>query len=242
MQETLATPDRRQRRRQESIEEVLDVALELMAEQGVAGLSLGEVARRLGIRPPSLYVYFASKNALYDAEFARGARGILAAIEAATPRVLESSTSLAESLLELGTVLVGWAIDNPVYSQLLFWRPVPGFVPSDEAYRPAIDLVDLSTETFAEMQRRGWMRDDILAADVLRDWTIVIAGIVSQQLSNAPDDSVKAGRFTSALPSVVAMFANQYAAPKTATRQPAKTAKPAKPAKTDQGNRHADKR
>ena len=34
--------DRRQRRRLETIEEVLDVALEVMAEQGVAGLSVGE--------------------------------------------------------------------------------------------------------------------------------------------------------------------------------------------------------
>ncbi len=69
--------DRRQRRRQETIEEVLDIAVEIMAEQGVAGLSIGEIARRMGIRPPSLYVYFDSKNALYDALFARGARGVL---------------------------------------------------------------------------------------------------------------------------------------------------------------------
>ena len=48
--------DRRHRRRQETISEVLNVALQVMAEQGVAGLSLGEVARRMGIRPPSLYV------------------------------------------------------------------------------------------------------------------------------------------------------------------------------------------
>ena len=67
-------PDRRQRRRQETIEQVLDVAVEVMADQGVAGLTLGEVARRMGIRPPSLYVYFDGKNALYDALFERGWR------------------------------------------------------------------------------------------------------------------------------------------------------------------------
>src|SRR3954454_22798393 len=74
--------DRRQRRRQESIEEVLDHAVEIMAEQGVAGLSIGEIARRMDIRPPSLYVYFPSKNALYDALFARGAQSILDAFVA----------------------------------------------------------------------------------------------------------------------------------------------------------------
>ena len=51
---TSAGLDRRQRRRLETIEEVLDTAAEIMAEQGVVGLSVGEVARRMGIRPPSL--------------------------------------------------------------------------------------------------------------------------------------------------------------------------------------------
>jgi len=74
--------DRRRRRRLETIEEVLDVAVEIMTEQGVAGLSIGEVARRMGIRPPSLYVYFASKEAMYDAVFLRGSRAILAHMRA----------------------------------------------------------------------------------------------------------------------------------------------------------------
>src|SRR5919199_1995978 len=73
--------DRRQRGRLETIEEVLDHAVEIMAEEGVAGLSLGEIARRMGIRPPSLYVYFPSKHALYDALFKRGWELLLAAWE-----------------------------------------------------------------------------------------------------------------------------------------------------------------
>ena len=61
---TVLTPDRRRRRHEESADEVLDVALEIMGEAGAAGLSLGEVARRMGVKPPSLYVYFPSKAAL----------------------------------------------------------------------------------------------------------------------------------------------------------------------------------
>src|SRR5258708_12013282 len=73
--------DRRQRRRQETIEEVLGLAAQIMAEQGVAGLSVGEIARRMGIRPPSVYVYFPSKHALYDALFARGPQLLLEAMQ-----------------------------------------------------------------------------------------------------------------------------------------------------------------
>ena len=41
----------------------------VMTEEGVNGLSLAEVARRLGVQPPSLYKYFPSLMAVYDAPF-----------------------------------------------------------------------------------------------------------------------------------------------------------------------------
>ena len=62
--------DRRLQRHNQTIEEILDLAIEVMAEDGVAALSLAEVARRMGMRPPSLYQYFPSKLAVYDALFA----------------------------------------------------------------------------------------------------------------------------------------------------------------------------
>jgi AcrR family transcriptional regulator len=233
MAEPATIPDRRQRRRQESIEEIIDVALDVMAEQGVAGLSLGEVARRLGMRPPSLYVYFASKNALYDAAFARGAREVLALIDDATPRVLDAARDLETALLEIGTTFIRWAVEHPVYSQLLFWRPVPGFTPSPEAYEPAVGLMELSRATFEELQERGWVRRDLSAAEILRDWTVVTAGITSQQLSNAPDAGFERGQFTAALPNVVAMFVNQYSTSESTARTTTKK---------ETGNRNADKR
>ena len=63
------TVDRRARRRQETIEEILDIAVQVMTEEGVNGLSLSEVARRLGVQPPSLYKYFPSLMAVYDELF-----------------------------------------------------------------------------------------------------------------------------------------------------------------------------
>src|SRR2546430_17301173 len=65
-------PDRRARRRQETIEEILDIAQDVMDEEGVNGLSLSEVARRLGVQPPSLYKYFDSLMAVYVPLFQRG--------------------------------------------------------------------------------------------------------------------------------------------------------------------------
>jgi len=204
--------DRRQRRRQETIEEVLDIAAEIMAEQGVAGLSIGEVARRMGIRPPSLYVYFPSKNALYDALFARGARMVMDHVRADEEAHGDVARPLDEVLLNAAQTFVRWSVEHPAYTQLLFWRPVPGFTPSEEAYAPAVELVEFSQARFAEMQHRGLLRADVDLDDVQRDWTVLISGVISQQMSNAPDEPVGSGRFTAALPGLVEMFVRHYGA------------------------------
>jgi AcrR family transcriptional regulator len=224
--------DRRQRRRQETIEEVLDVAAQVMHEQGVAGLSIGEVARRMGIRPPSLYVYFDSKNALYDGLFARGAELILAAMTESTANIVDDRGA-EEILLDAARAFVGWAVENPAYTQLLFWRPVPGFTPSADAYAPAIRLVELSHQRLRAMQARGLLRADVPVEELQRDWTILTSGVISQQLSNAPEQSFDEGRYTAALPGLVAMVVHRYAPPP----KPARAAN--SPAK---GARRADKR
>ncbi|MCA1710655.1 MAG: TetR/AcrR family transcriptional regulator [Actinobacteria bacterium] len=204
--------DRRQRRRLETIEEVLDIAAEIMTEQGVAGLSIGEIARRMGIRPPSLYVYFPSKNALYDALFARGAERILAVAEQQHLDSPADGRELEQQLLTSARAFVGWCVANPAYTQLLFWRPVPGFTPSAEAYAPAVRMIESTQQWFAGLQERGLLRADAHVDAVLRDFTVLTSGVISQQLSNAPDEAPESGRFVAALPDLVAMFARHYAA------------------------------
>jgi AcrR family transcriptional regulator len=219
-----ATLDRRQRRRQETISEVLDIAAEIMAEQGVAGLSVGEVARRMGIRPPSLYVYFPSKHAMYDALFARGAQEVLDHVRADVDAQGEDP-SLDELLLHVAETFVGWSIEHPAYTQLLFWRPVPGFAPSADAYAPAVELIELTRARFADLQDRGLVRADADLDDVQRDWTVLLSGVISQQLSNAPGESLAEGRFTSGLPTLVTMFVRHYGTAASSSTRPTKEAR-----------------
>src|SRR4051812_43091437 len=151
-----------------------------MVEDGVAGLSLGEIARRLGIRPPSLYVYFPSKHALYDALFARGWRLLLESMAEYHEAHPASEQDLADILLRYGNHFVRWSVENFAYAQLLFWRPVPGFRPSQSAYEPAVALYERNLEWLSDLQRGGRIRSDVDVADVLRDWTVVISGVISQ--------------------------------------------------------------
>jgi AcrR family transcriptional regulator len=201
-------PDRRQRRRQETIEQVLDVAVEVMADQGVAGLTLGEVARRMGIRPPSLYGYFDGKNALYDALFERGWAELLTAMLEVRDRT--RSQTPEEAFLTFSAAFVRWAVEHPAYAPLMFWRPVPGFMPSEQAYGPAIEIQRLAREVLADMQRRGALRADVDLEVAYRTWTSVTSGVMTQQLSNAPGEPFATGTFTSTLPEVVAMWLTHH--------------------------------
>ena len=59
----------RGRRRAETLREIEQAAIEVMAEDGVAALSLTKVAQRVGVKQPSLYQYVTSRVDLYDALF-----------------------------------------------------------------------------------------------------------------------------------------------------------------------------
>src|SRR3954463_1433984 len=205
--------DRRARRRQETIEEVLDIAVERMTGQGLAGLSSVWAARRMGIRPPSLYVYFPSKEAIYDALFARGAREIGRLTATESEKLLDNAKPgqpLAEIMLDAARTFVRWTMEHPAYTQLLYWRPVPGFEPSPEAFAPAVAMVEISRHRFTELQRRGFIRADASVDDVQRDWVVILTGVVTRQIANAPHEKFDEGRFSTALGDLVTMFARHY--------------------------------
>src|SRR3954447_1543670 len=123
--------DRRHARRDETIREIVEVAVAVMGEQGAGGLSLGEVARRMGMQTPSLYVYFPSKNAVYDAVFADGWAQLLQVLRADRAEV-EAHRDVQQVLLAAAESYVRWSIEHPAYTQLMAWRPVPGWAPSPD--------------------------------------------------------------------------------------------------------------
>ena len=203
---------RRQRRRQQTIEEILDVAVEVMAENGAGGLALGEIARRMGIQPPSLYVYFDSKNAIYDAVFARGWTTLLDSMAPLGQR-LDASDDTADApalLLIVAQHFTRWAVESRAYAQLMFWRPVPGYQPSEAAFAPAVEMSRRSVQLFAELQRRGVIRADVDPVEASTTWTVLISGVISQHLSNEPAQPFDGGRFTSLLPALTSMFLAHY--------------------------------
>ena len=112
-------------RREERVAEIVAAAWTLAREHGIGGVTLHALAREIGIRQPSLYAYFDSKNALYDAMFADGNRQLLGRIDAL---VLPRSPRAAVKVFM--RTLVEFAVEDPARHALLFLRQLPGFEPS----------------------------------------------------------------------------------------------------------------
>src|SRR6516164_2745195 len=58
--------DRRTERHEAIRREILDAAWDAAHESSIAGLTLRDIATRVGMQQPSLYSHFASKQAIYD--------------------------------------------------------------------------------------------------------------------------------------------------------------------------------
>ncbi len=195
-------PDRRARRRQETIREILDIARDVMSEDGVNGLSLAEVARRLGVQPPSLYKYFSSLMAIYDALFLEGQRANLEAMRAAMQGAEPGLDALIAGLEASGR----WALANRAQAELLFWRPVPSFEPSPEAFAVSMEMVELQRGALADAVAKGELGSGANEEGAIFLVSTLIAGVLGQAIANEPDLPWGEGRFTSWFPTLMRLL------------------------------------
>lgn len=191
--------DWRESRRQSARVAILDAAWALVREEGLAALSLRDLARRAGITTPTIYVYFDSKNAIYDAMFGQAAEEFAA--EAAAP----FDTDDPRDILATGVRrFVDFCTSDHARYQLLFQRTVPGFEPSAESYAPAVRALAGARERLA--------LNGVTDPDHLDMWTALSTGLVDQQVSNDPGGD----RWTRLIDDFVDMFLMYCRSPKPA--------------------------
>jgi AcrR family transcriptional regulator len=165
--------DTRTLRRQATRERIIDAAWILARRDGLAALSFREVAAAVGMRAPSLYTYFDSKNALYDAMYAESVTKLY---EALSPHA-DGPTPEA-TLRNIQRGFVAFMASNPVRYQIIVERPVPGFVPSPESFGLAQRGFSVAREALA----KAGITDD-RALDM---WRAMNTGLLTQQIANEP--------------------------------------------------------
>jgi AcrR family transcriptional regulator len=196
----------RERHRLQTREEILDAALAVMAGNGVAALNLTEVARLVGLRQPSLYQYFDSRTAVYDALFERGMRAHHDAVAAAIGNAPPGWAAVRAAI----TATFRFAAQHPVLAQLLFTRAVPGFVPSEQAYAPSLRQYELIRAAVAAAVERGELHPAAASERGVALLVAVGAGIASQQAANDPGAEAAEGRFAPLLPPALDMYATYF--------------------------------
>jgi AcrR family transcriptional regulator len=204
-----ATDGRRARRRQDTIDEILAIAEELMDREGVNGLSLSEIARRLGVKPPSLYKYFDSLMAIYDALFARGQAAHLDAIRTGMVDAAPGLDALAAAV----EASCRWCLAHPALAQLMFWRPVPSFVPTEHAMAPSVEMVRLQRQALADAAANGELGAGADSDEALWSVSVLVSGVIGQAMANEPGVAWGKGKFTPLLPKLLGTLTALYPPP-----------------------------
>ena len=169
--------DWRARRRELTRREILDAAWELAREQGLAGLTMRDLGARVGMRAQSLYSHFPSKHAIYDAMFAQGNRELsdrIVALDGEDGGRRDPETRLRR----LTKTFPQFSVEDPVRHQLLNQRPIPGFEPSPESYRIAVEGLALALAVLRDC--------GVTSARAVDTWTALIGGLAAQQNANEP--------------------------------------------------------
>jgi AcrR family transcriptional regulator len=167
------TRDRRAERHEATRAEILDAAWDIARTRGLEAVSLRDIAARVGMRPPSLYTYFDSKNAIFDAMFAQGAQ------QFADAEPWDELTGDARHDVALMfRTFVGFCAEDQARFQLMFQRTIPGFEPAPESFA-------LSEASLGRVVDRlaSYGIADPAAIDL---FTAIGTGLASQQLSNDP--------------------------------------------------------
>ena len=164
--------DRRAERFAATRQEILVAAWELSRAEGLVAITMRDLGARVGMRAQSLYAYFPSKHAIYDAMFDAGNRDLLGRTQA-----IEETESVGR-LRAQAHAFVQFCVEDPVRHQLLFQRTIPGFEPSPQSYAAAVEGLALIRETVASCGVIGPRAFDV--------WTALLSGLAAQQNSNEP--------------------------------------------------------
>lgn len=145
-----------QQLRQSRSAEILAAARAQMAEEGLSGLSLRAIARRLGLAPNALYTYFPCLDDLITALLVDAFEQFGAAIAAADR---PASPDAAQRFRAVCMAYRAWAVAHPIDYDLIFGRPIPGFQAPEEVTTPlSIQALDVGLRVLVDAARAGQLQ------------------------------------------------------------------------------------
>jgi AcrR family transcriptional regulator len=206
-QSLLSPADRRRHNREEVIHAILETSRAIIRERGAAGLNLNEVARQLKMKPPSLYEYFPSKMAIYDALFRQGI-GLFRQRMEQNP---SENVSLWDRVRLTMETYLTFASENPELYQIIFERPIPGFIPSEEGMRECLAALAYLNDGLSQAMEAGTIKTDVTLEQAYSLVGALMHGLTALHIANEPQLPVGSGRFGSLIPAAVEVLRAAWA-------------------------------
>ena len=140
-------------------EACIQAAREVIAEKGVEGLSLRDVARKLGVSHQAPYRHYPSRDHLLAAIMQRCFEDFAAFLDQA------SKAHPSDALLGMGQAYMRYAADHPLEYRLMFGTPWPEPAAHPELVRHAVHAFDLLRHHLQQQlqQRASATQSDMLA-------------------------------------------------------------------------------
>lgn len=165
-------------------ERVIEAAWAQIAREGAPALSLRAIARDLGIAAPSIYNYFADRDALVTALIMEAYDSLATHQKIANDAV--PVQDLLERLVSIGNAYRNWAVTYPQRYLLIFGTPIPGYSAPLETIAPiaakSLSALISMVESYRIAGRLKVVDVDYLTIAVLI-WTRV-HGLVSVEIAN----------------------------------------------------------
>jgi len=103
-----------------------------------------------------------------------------------------------------------WLLEHRALAQLLFWRPVPNFTPSPEAFAPSQEMVRIQREALADAVAAGQLGAAADSDEAVYLVSIFITGALTQAMANEPHLAWGEGRFTPLFPRLMGHLVDVY--------------------------------
>lgn len=142
---------RRERRHEETRQEIKQIARQQMAQNGTASLSLRGIASEMGMSAPSLYNYYASRDDLVTDLLMESYTHQAKALEQASASCPEQDA--ISCLIAAILAYRQWAVEHPTEFSLIAGNPIPGYVAPIEQTLP---LGRRSTKVLLDLLQRAW--------------------------------------------------------------------------------------
>lgn len=146
---------RREQERDNLRRAILDAAAGLFLEQGYDGLSMRQIAERIGYSATTIYRYYEDKDALLFAIVQEGFFRFGEQLEEAA----QSSADPRERLAALGHAYIDFGLKNPAYYRLMFMQRFDFlFQRRTEQQAPMIDSFGVLRQAVEQAMRAGVLR------------------------------------------------------------------------------------